>query len=186
VFTDELLHWCQQELDYVGAPIYPSGVPYGPANAQCMGAGGFSLRRTSAFLKALKINPPVFRFKEFLGFTSGWGFKARLVRGVRLIICLALRGNHLANSTHTLFHWMGINEDVLYGKYLPMRLRWFRVPSYDQGRRFCIDRHVRDELEAMGGELPFGAHGWWTSEENLAAWSEATGLIPPDSLGLQP
>ena len=186
VFTDELLTWCRQDLDYIGAPIYPLGVPYGKHRVQCIGAGGFSLRRTTAFLRALESNPPVFRLADFRRFTAGWGFKARVLRGLRFAVCLALGGNHLANGTHTLFHWMGINEDVLYGQYVPKALPWFQVPTYDQARQFCIDRYVQDELAAMGGQLPFGAHGWWTSEANLAAWRGIGGLAPPDPRELKP
>ena len=56
VFSDQLLEWCKKGYDYIGAPWYKEGtsrpMEWAPDN-ECVGNGGFSLRKVESHLKVL-------------------------------------------------------------------------------------------------------------------------------------
>ncbi len=171
VFEDQLLEWCHQPYDYIGAPLYLPNAPHGPEGLFCVGVGGFSLRRIQLVLKLLHENPVVFRSREFFEVMKPFNFKARALFLTRFMRCRFQNGCHLAASSNQLSKWLGINEDAVYSKYLPRFASQFRIPNVETALQFCIDKHVKLDLAALGGALPFAAHAWWTTAENLAAWA---------------
>ncbi len=169
IFNDELYAWCSKPFDYIGAPIYPCGVPYDEKLCKCVGAGGFSLRRIEAFRAAFAANPVVFRpehLKERLAPFNWRGRVQVLFNYLRFLLNCDAR---LQQKSNALMRLIGLNEDEVFGRYLPAACSWFQVPSYGIARAFAIDAHVAMELAALG-RLPFGSHAWWTSGENLEAW----------------
>lgn len=169
VFRDELLYWCSQPWDYIGAPIYPHGTPYGEEYCQCIGVGGFSLRKIDSFLKAFKANPTLFRWQHLKERLQPFNFYGKLHILLQYFRFLLTFDNRLIQKNNQLHNLAGINEDVVFGKYLPIACPWFRVPPYNVARAFSIDRHVIKDLSILGG-TPFGTHAWWTNLENLNAW----------------
>lgn len=169
VFRDELIQWCQEPWAYIGAPIYHDGHPYGEKHCKWVGAGGFSLRRLDAFHAAFAANPMVFlpeHLKERLA-PFNWRGKIHVV--LRYLRFLLERDDRLQQQSNQLMRLIGLNEDEVFGKFLPDVCSWFQVPPYSIARSFAIDRHVAAELTALG-RVPFGCHAWWTSSENLTAW----------------
>jgi hypothetical protein len=155
----------------MGAPLYLANAPHGPEGLFCVGVGGFSLRRIQPILRILDENPIVFRSREFLESLKPFNIKARALFLTRFFRCRLNNGCRLAAANNQLSRWMGVNEDALYAKYLPRYADQFRVPSADEAVRFCIDKHVELELAALGGAMPFAAHAWWTTADNLAVWT---------------
>jgi hypothetical protein len=170
VFSDELRYWCGEEFSYVGAPIYPEGAPYGETHAQCVGVGGFSLRRIDDFILLLDANTRVLTFRDVRKLLPPYNLKGRVRILLRYIICRLMAKDRFEADSNSLQFWVGINEDVVYGLYAPLRDRRFRVPRYSVARRFSIDRYVNEELAALG-RLPFGTHGWWTLPGSQLSWS---------------
>lgn len=171
VFEDQLLLWCRQPYDFIGAPLYLANAPYGHDHALCIGVGGFSLRRVQPILRLLEANPIIFRAREFIEHIQPFNIKARALFLSRFLRCQLNDGCHLAAQNNQLSRWMGVNEDTVFSKYLPRYCSSFRLPSYETAVAFCIDKYVEHELASLAGVLPFAAHAWWTSARNLAAWS---------------
>ncbi len=169
VFADELLAWCQRPWDYIGPPCFGPGDPFDPAQAAFIGVGGFSLRRIAAFEAALAAAPLVFRHADLRRHLRGWSWRGRLVMHARWLACRFSGGCRLPAPANRLAHWLGINEDVVFGRLLPAVRPGFRVAPYDEALRFGIDRHVGEQLQRLG-RLPFGAHAWWTLPGHRQAW----------------
>ncbi|WP_259700964.1 DUF5672 family protein [Synechococcus sp. CS-1324] len=170
VFEDQLLHWCHQPFDYIGAPLYLPNATHGPAGLFCVGVGGFSLRRIQPILALLQANPIVFRSRELREILQPFNNKARALYLIRYLFCRLINGCRLAAPGNQLSRWVGVNEDAVFAKYLPRYHSSFRLPDASAALEFCIDKHVELELAALGGAIPFAAHAWWTCPENLAAW----------------
>ncbi len=171
VFEDQLQYWCCQPYDYIGAPLYLPNAAHGPEGLFCVGVGGFSLRRIQPILEQLQDNPIVFRSREFREIINPFNSKARALYLIRYLCCRLINGCRLAAPGNQLSRWMGVNEDAVFAKYLPRYSSGFRLPDVDTGLIFCIDKHIELELAALGGALPFAAHAWCTSAENLKAWT---------------
>lgn len=169
VFEDRLVDWCQTDYDYVGAPIYPIGTSYGQQNIQCIGVGGFSLRKVNSFLKVLNSDKTIFRLNDLLQILRPYNCKGKIVRGIQGLRVILLQENHCESKSNSLIT-MGINEDVVYGLYCNKYYNFFLVPKYNDAIKFCIDRYVAQELTHLKGQLPFGTHAWWTIEENFQIW----------------
>ncbi|WP_338441303.1 DUF5672 family protein [Synechococcus elongatus IITB4] len=169
VFRDELIYWCSQPWDYIGAPLYPQGAPYGEKYCQCIGVGGFSIRKIDSFLRAFKANPALFRWQHLKERMRPFNLYGRFHILLQYFRFLLTFDNQLTQKNNQLHNLVGINEDVVFGKYLPIACPWFRVPPYDIARAFSIDRHIVEDLSILGN-TPFGTHAWWTIPENLSAW----------------
>lgn len=169
VFADELLAWCRRPWDYIGPPCFGPGDPFDPSTVPFNGVGGFSLRRIAAFEAALAAAPLVFRYGDLQRHLRGWSRRGRLVMHARWLACRLTGGCRLPAPPSSLAHWLGINEDVIFGRQLPMVRPLFRVAPYDEAVRFGIDRHVDEQLRRLG-RLPFGAHAWWTLPGHREQW----------------
>lgn len=130
VFSDQLIDWCRQSYDYIGAPWF--GVDWfsehhkpGLGNfwghlgiQKCMvGNGGFSLRRIRSFLFALLV------LKE-----------------------------RAENWTH--------NEDLFWSFEVPNNLPFFTRPSVEEALKFSFELNPKECFAANNRLLPFGCHAW--------------------------
>jgi hypothetical protein len=169
-FDDQLEEWCKQPFAYIGAPIYKLG-SYWEDGFLCMGAGGYSLRHTDSFIRALTRNPVIHRWADLAEQLEPFNAKGKLVKIARYLPCWLQGFNRLREDTNQLARCAGVNEDVCYAKLLPAVYSEFKVAGYKDSVHFCIDSHVKRQLEFLNGRLPFAAHGWWTWPENLKALS---------------
>lgn len=169
VFRDELTYWCRKPWSYIGAPIYPEGSRYGPLNCQCIGVGGFSLRNVRDFRLAFSINPSILSFSDCCDFAKSFNWRGRLGLLQRFASCLLSRDVRLRQAKNSMHNLLGVNEDVVFGKYLPRSLPWFLAPDYSEACRFSLDRFINEDLELLG-RPPFGAHAWFKTDASLAAW----------------
>jgi len=168
-FEDRLLAWCNTKYDYVGAPIYNFGSHW-QDDLLCVGNGGFSLRKVASFISALDANPVIFTLDDLVERLKPYNAKGKFVNALKYAPCWLMRGNRLREECNSLAYFVGVNEDLCYAKYLPAIRNDFLIPSYVESVSFCIDSHVTRELKVLKEGLPFGAHGWWTWNENLDAW----------------
>lgn len=152
VFSDQLLAWCNQDYDYIGAPWLPSATPpdfvervratirrklyrwlnrkdrtgNGAHHAQydyCAGNGGFSLRRISKMRTVLR----------------------KLAQRVE---------PYRARGHHTY------NEDVFFCVEANRFRELVRLPALDVAVRFSWESHPAVAAQLNQGRLPFGCHAW--------------------------
>lgn len=170
VFRNELEKWCLRPWAYIGAPIYPAGACYGEMHCQSIGCGGFSLRNISSFLRAFDLNPRIVNQKVIRSLLSPYNLKGKFVKltqSAKLMICRDLKVDQKHNSIQRL---VGINEDVVFGRYLPQVLSDFLVPGYREACLFSLDRYVEIDLQKLS-QLPFGIHAWFSRPSTLRFWS---------------
>lgn len=153
VFSDELLRWCRQGYDYIGAPWLrdrdftslteevvfnfkkkvatvldlkkDDGVtPREIISLNEVGNGGFSLRRVSAFIRCLR------------------------------------NFEHKINEyeAHTAYQF---NEDIFWG--IEVNRFWPRlhIPDFRTALRFSVEFYPERAISHYNqGQLPFGCHAW--------------------------
>ena len=176
-FRDDLDRWASSDLDYIGARIHL--VPGDSSRIVCTGAGGFSLRRIESFRRAIRENRRIFFRRDLLESLAPYNLNGAAPRVGRYLLARATGRLQVAAANNALEKLrFRINEDVVFGKYVPRYYSWFRVADAQQALHFCIDGSVDDELHELGNGLPFGAHAWWTRPDNLSAWSR---YIPLDA-----
>ena len=136
VFKDELLYWCQQNVDYIGAPWV-----YRTNDARCLlhkgvGNSGFSLVHVDHTIRSL----------EKLNLSAGRTTVAQRASLMKL-------GRH-----HKLVR-TEINVDVFFS-FLAENDPEFTVASFDQAVKFSFELCPAELFEYCQNELPFGCHAW--------------------------
>lgn len=153
VFKDELLYWCKQGYDYIGAPwlaLPPAGVlrqvkrymarreayvkntkqegtdlPVDLQFENKVGNGGFSLRRVDPFYKICNSEGAMIDF-----------YKDNCRR-------------------HHFF-----NEDVFWSLEVNRRSARLKIPDYKKALGFSIEFQPEYAFRLNKGMLPFGCHAW--------------------------
>ena len=170
VFRDELLDWCRQGWDYVGAPWF-EGFSGCAADSPPIAGGnsGFSLRRIDSVLRVcrtLRYQRPV---REVVADWRTGRFS------LRKTLNDLTRGN---NFFAPLNDWFD-NEDLFWSRLVPRRFPWFRVAPYEVARRFSFESNPRRLHDECGGRLPFGCHKWMENDRGF--WG---GHMPRSATGL--
>lgn len=153
VFSDELLKWCRQGYDYIGAPWLrdrdftslteevvfnlkkrvatvldlkkEDGVtPREIISLNEVGNGGFSLRRVAAFIRCLR------------------NFEQKI-------------NQYEANTTYQF------NEDVFWGIEVNRFWPQLRIPDFRTALQFSVEFYPERAITLYNqGQLPFGCHAW--------------------------
>lgn len=159
VFKDELLHWCTQGYDYIGAPwitpvkrnifkvikkgiqyyihtrynILENGLPTAKHLEYKVGNGGLSLRKTRVFYD--------------LCFTQ----KAKI--------------DEYNRKSHHYF-----NEDIFWSVEVNRKRRVLKKPGYREALKFSFEMHPERAFIINHQQLPFGCHAW---EKYIDFWRPA-------------
>jgi hypothetical protein len=160
VFSDQLLQWCETNLDYIGAPWLPcQDAP--DVKTPRVGNGGFSLRKIESFLKVIHstrfmVDPTDYwqrffaskpKYLQYLNLPRKYLKRMRAFNSVRWEI-----------SRWHKTRWQ--NEDHFWShaaaKYYPE----FRVASVEEGLRFAFEVAPKWCYEINDHKLPFGCHAW--------------------------
>ncbi len=180
VFRDELLRWCSEGWDYIGAPWF-EGWSATDSDAKPIGVGnsGFSLRRVPAMLR---VNRSWKLIRPARDVYSEWRICNRMTpRGMLRLLRTLLASN---NFFAALNGYQG-NEDVFWGIVAPSRFAWLRVAPYEVARHFSFEMNPEKLFNECGGQLPFGCHKWMA--DSLGFWRDkiaALGYeIPQDKSG---
>ena len=162
VFSDQLLDWCETDLDYVGAPWLTCEDSPWVATPR-VGNGGLSLRKVSGFLKVLSSNrywvdPDLY----WASVSAGTPRYFRYVRYPRKILKHIKRFN---NVDWEIRQWHlrpdgTRNEDHFWSDHAIRYAPDFKVAPLDIGLRFAFEVAPRRCFELNGGQLPFGCHAW--------------------------
>ena len=156
VFRDELPYWTAQDFDYIGPPIYEYDGTSTPSNFICCGNGGFSLRKTSSFIHLLKSDVSIYRPEDILNDLRKYNWRGRVSRSWYYLTLLAGLGSRLASS----FGHLRLNEDIIWGYWVPKYVPSFRVAPLEVGMKFGLEFNCGPLLAMNDGVLPFGCHGW--------------------------
>jgi len=156
VFSDQLMEWCQTDLDYIGAPwIQCEDAPW--IQEPRVGNGGFSLRKIESFLKVLYsseywVEPTKYwrdlcvakpKYFQFMNFPKKYIKRLKTFNGVR---------RHMA-----CYPW---NDDDFISQYATKYYSKFRIASFEFGLRFAFEVDPRRCFELNNRTLPFGCHAW--------------------------
>jgi hypothetical protein len=159
VFKDELLYWCNQDFDYIGAPWmrkkqYPNiiiatlskglqyfakrydikkhGLPSKKQFDDSVGNGGFSLRHVPLFYK----------------------------------ICVEQREKIIEYNKHTTHHF---NEDAFWGIEVNRKKRVLNIPDYATALKFAFEMAPGRAYKINNNQLPFGCHAW---DKHIDFWKD--------------
>jgi hypothetical protein len=149
VFKDELLKWCDQQFDYIGAPWFKGySNPTIPYEFLGVGNSGFSLRKISTMKKLLRKNyfPKPFRGSSLLlKVKSGCFYFVGFLR-------------NLGSENYTIQQYNSLAEDVFI--YKLSKFYKIAVPSPEIALKFSFEVSPTFLYKENGGELPFGCHAW--------------------------
>jgi hypothetical protein len=159
VFRDELHHWVNKGYDYIGAP-WLKGFGIADENAPFLGVGngGFSLRKVSSALKALRkfsyIKKPSQLIAEYITSNqAGFNF----IRGSLKVA----RDLTIKNNTFAPFNNYPYEEDHFWSVHVNKNFDWFRIPPPEEALSFSMEVQPRKMYELNNQKLPFGCHAWW-------------------------
>jgi len=167
VFRDELLYWCSQGYDYIGAPMYEYDGSIRPQKYIGVGNGGLSLHRVSAAVKVLSSWKIVYPLKDLWSWYGKYNWKGRL----RYLGYFLTRLSSYGRWSHSGFNHLRINEDIFWGVYVPQAFDWFSVAPFDQAYKFSMEYNCEKLLALNHYQLPFGCHQWYKGEF-LAFWQD--------------
>lgn len=156
VFSDQLVQWCQEDLDYIGAPwIHCEDTPWGKEPR--VGNGGFSLRKIESFLKifyssAYWVEPDKYwesfcasnpKYIQYMNLPKKYLKHLSIFNGVR---------RHMAD-----YPW---NDDVFFVDHATKYYPEFKITPFELGLRFAFEVAPRLCFEMNNQILPFGCHAW--------------------------
>jgi hypothetical protein len=151
VFRDELIEWCNEGWDFVGAPWF-EGYHLAMPDARPCGAGngGFSLRRTSAMLRASR----TWRYQQPASeVLQEWRQGKRSLKSA--IGAFTFRNNFFAPFNN----YMG-QEDIFWCQVAARRFPAFRLAPHEVASRFSFEVNPSRLFREFGERLPFGCHKW--------------------------
>ncbi len=158
VFKDELLEWCEQGLDYIGAPLFNN---YGPfeegTEITVVGNGGFSLRKISKFIEVLTWKKNIKGIRKLF-----CEYKAcKSLKGFLLLILKSVGYHNTVRYLLNFYRKNKINEDIFYSYHFAAGSNIsINVPSIETAIKFSFDRFPQYIFKLNNNHLPFGCHGW--------------------------
>lgn len=162
VFSDQLLEWCDTDLDYVGAPWLAS--PDSPwVGLPRVGNGGFSLRKVHSFLRVIDsdrywIDPDEYWASFCAGkptYLQWLNWPRKVFKGIR-----RFNGVQRELSQWHLRPDGTKNEDHFWSDRAVHYDPSFRVASFEVGLKFAFEVVPQHCFELNHRELPFGCHAW--------------------------
>lgn len=157
VFKDELIFWCRQEYDYIGAPWFHGWIKPSKSNKIISaGNGGFSLRNIEKSLKILKRVAWVKKIKKLTAKLDNKRFSF-FIR-----VLLIFNFYFKIKDTHPLLYLLTgyDNEDIFWAVHAGNAFKDFKVASPEQSIRFSFEVNPALLYEMNGHKLPFGCHAW--------------------------
>lgn len=161
VFRDELLYWCSQNYDYIGAPWFENHGSIEEGNSLCggVGNGGFSLRRINFFIRAYSWKYPILKplviIKNYYKFHSLYHFIIRLP--YIILKCLGFQNNigyYTRNNKYVE------TEDVFWSLYTQKSWIKTNIPDEKTAMKFSFEKSPAYLYKLNNNELPFGCHAW--------------------------
>lgn len=162
VFSDDLMNWCETDVDYIGAPWIPCA-DYPRLKEPRVGNGGLALMKVEAVLSVLheryRVEPAKYwddHLADLLKalasllvypkrLTPSWLRGPRTERLSKRLQCLEINVR---------------NNDIFWSYYAEKYIPGFKIPDWQTGLRFAFEGGPRQCFELNGRKLPFGCHAW--------------------------
>lgn len=167
VFSDQLLYWCNQGYDYIGAPLfYPYTQQSFTRVFRGIGNGGICLRRIRHCLDLLRANQDKNFLRPLPLIRMYWKFarynEAFTRHPSRMLMILPTLIGKIFGIGNTLrfYRERQINEDLLFGSWA--QDSWHchaKLPTMAEAARFAFEVHPSYLLE-LTGQLPFACHAY--------------------------
>jgi hypothetical protein len=184
VFRDELLEWCNQGWDYIGAPWF-EGYHLATPDAPLLGVGnsGFSLRRIQAMIGVRNTWRTVRPFMEIMNEIQSSN-RSILRKSVAIAKWLVYNNFHppFTPANTNCVDTFKMHDDCFWCLEVPPRFPNFRVANLDDAKRFAFEANPSRLYGECGAHLPFGCHQWMKFEPEF--WRkhiESFGYKPPVS-----
>jgi hypothetical protein len=157
VFSDQLLQWCETDLDYIGAP-WLKCPEYPWVTEPKVGNGGFTLMKVQSVLKVLRSErrseEPAAYWRRFC--TDNPQKAAQLLNLPRKY----LKHLHAFNSVRWETRRFTANNDGFWAERATHYYPEFKIASVEEGLRFAFEAPPRMCFELNKRQLPFGCHAW--------------------------
>lgn len=173
VFRDELKEWCARDYDYVGAPWHKDLMrdKLWWSDGDCVGNGGFSLRKVAGFLDFLTVyhnrrNRIERKLKSLWTRAQQIVCEEHFLPGVvamakRKYSMLTQRVDKLVSgAVHEPPVSASAAEDIFFSVLIPKYLPRFRFAPPEVALRFSFEASPEFCYEKNSRQLPFGCHGW--------------------------
>lgn len=153
VLKNDLHYWCEQNIDYIGAPWFSSDA-IEDLQLKATGNFGLSLINTNAVNTFFSNNPR--------WFSSSMIFR-ELIRGIRGKVgafdraLKSIGPSGKVSGAHRLYH---DHCDIFWSYLAPKVAPDFKVAPPEQSIRFSWETSPKKCLSICKGELPFGIHAW--------------------------
>ncbi|HEX9665705.1 MAG TPA: DUF5672 family protein [Thermodesulfobacteriota bacterium] len=166
VFSDQLIDWCETDLDYIGPPWL--NCPDSPwVKVPRVGNSGFSLMKIESFLKV--IYSPGYRVEPAKYWEDFCASNPRYIQYLNLPRKYLKRLKIFNGIRWEIFRWLKAerNSDIFWSdeavKYYPE----FKIASFETGLRFAFEVAPRLCFELNNHKLPFGCHAWYRYDRDF-------------------
>lgn len=159
VFSDQLLFWCDQGYDYIGAPWFEDFAEDGMDKSLIgVGNSGFSLRRISSINKVLK---KMFYWPEI---NQPLSFTERITQKLHQPVHQLLNSG---KENFTIQKYCSLPEDLFYYYNAKQICPEFRIAPIEKAISFSFEVSPQILFQLNKSELPFGCHAWWKYDLNF-------------------
>jgi hypothetical protein len=160
VFRDDLLYWCQQDYDYIGAPWFKDYLAANE-NKEFFGVGnsGFSLRKIKSIIYVL----------ENLYYEPSFFSNLTFTEKIQSFISYPYNKiRNLGKENYSIQNYFNTSEDLFYAQFVTTKYRNFVVAPIEDAIRFSFEVSPEVLYDINNNILPFGCHAWW--RYNLEFW----------------
>jgi Protein of unknown function (DUF5672) len=159
VLSDQLEHWCQTDLDYIGPPWI--NCPDSPwVKQERVGNSGFALMKVESFLRVLYSKRPSMDPEQY--WREYYAAKPKLVQYLNLPKKYLKRLPVFNSSRWHMYRWLqGRTEaDIFWSEEAIHYYPDFKIADVATGLRFAFEVSPRLCFERNHHQLPFGCHAW--------------------------
>jgi hypothetical protein len=147
VFKDELLYWCDQNYDYIGAPHVPHNNLPG------------EMRFLKNYKTLLRFAERFLNIKHKISNVGNGGLSLRKTKSLYYLLKI------LKNQSKK---WTG-NEDGFFKYWGNLFYPFFKLAPDKIALSFSIETSPKESLEKLNNNLPFGCHAFQKHDEE--AWT---------------
>jgi len=175
VFRDELEYWCEQDYDFIGAPLPVLSIKDYKLNQTrdpvYVGNGGFSLRKIESVIEFLSFKRPIIKPKVIFQY-----YKKHSKNILKCYLITIIKSLGYKNNIR-YFVKSGVNEDQIFclivdELWINKNLQndesflFLKKPTINEAVKFAFELYPSTLFEFNNENLPFGCHAWDKYEYN--------------------
>ncbi len=168
VFSDQLDHWCNSGIDYIGAPWFKKFDTSGKNKdfIPVAGNGGFSLRNISKINLLLQRKLNWIQKVKFLHLMKKTRFHPH--HEFRFYFNIFIKNKTFADiCDYTIQNSECTNEDYFFAFIYSKMFTDFRSSNASEAISFAFESQPETLYKLNGEKLPFGCHAWMKYSPNF-------------------